>query len=191
MGEAARLDQVLVDAHGVAPELHLGLDPLAVLGTGRDRGRRRYRRYRGSRRGLRRSCDRHWREGSFLSRWPEWRSFLRQPLRAGGRGGGFCGPRVAPNGLAVDAGASLDLALARAGLEQRFDRRTQMRLQDIHSFLPFVLVGGGVYVPPPGAYPRAPLALSGWGILGWPRVGDFGWSPGASKESSEAPKQPS
>lgn len=35
-----------------------------------------------------------------------------------------------------------------------------------------------MYVPPPVAYAKAPLAPSDWGILGWPQVGEFGWPPG-------------
>ena len=42
-----------------------------------------------------------------------------------------------------------------------------------------MLSRGAVYVPPCSAYAKAPLIdPDGWGSLGWPQVGEFGWPPG-------------
>jgi hypothetical protein len=106
MGEAA-LDQILVDALGVAAELDLRLDPAAVLLAGRA--------------GLLR-CP---------SRWPGWGNLLSASaafaaVGAGGHPGGIC-PRllaqlqaVPADRLAIHPRLALDLALAAPLAQQRF-----------------------------------------------------------------------
>ena len=72
------------------------------------------------------------------------------PRRAGGRGGGVCQAVVPPDGLPIDAGAAFDFPMRLAARQQRFDGRTQMRLQDVHSF-PLASVREQGTVPPSGA----------------------------------------
>src|SRR5256885_2148400 len=97
MSEAA-LDQVLVDALGVAAEFDLRLDPGAVLFAGRA--------------GLLRRPSR-WPWGNLTPLTP---GFFR--LRAGGHPGGFCLPLVAADGLAIHPRHPLNLPLAGAPLQQ-------------------------------------------------------------------------
>ena len=114
--EAVRIDELLVDAHRVAAKLDLRLDPRAVRFARRRRDRRR---------------------GVGHSRWPGWGSLPRGRLRAGGHPGGVCGQRavVPADGFVRHPRAPGDLMLAGAAREERFDGRTEMRLQDVHSFL--------------------------------------------------------
>ena len=106
--EAVAFDQVLVDAHRVAAEPDLDLDPGAVWLAGRWARRRR-----GARGGARRRV-RH--------RWPGWGNLLGHRAQAGGHCGGS-GHRagVGADGLAVDPGHALDFALRGASREQRLD----------------------------------------------------------------------
>jgi hypothetical protein len=92
--KAVPLDQVLVNARGVAPELHLRLDPCSVRLARRE----------------------------FRSRWPGWRTLDNLTPGAGGHPGGFCFPGIATDGFSIDAGYPLDLALAGALFQQRFQR---------------------------------------------------------------------
>ena len=114
--EAVRIDELLVDAHRVAAKLDLRLDPRAVRFARRRRDRRR---------------------GVGHSRWPGWGSLPRGGLGAGGHPGGVCGQRavVPADGFVRHPRAPGDLMLAGAAREERFDGRTEMRLQDVHSFL--------------------------------------------------------
>ncbi len=144
VGEAVQFHQVLVDAHGVAPELDLGLDPGPVRRTRRQRRRR----------------------------WPGWGNLLVPSFRAGGHPGGIC-PLVATDGLAIHPGESLDLPLRRTLREQRANRGQQLRLQDVHSF-PLTMVRGNGNVPPRGAPIRRRYARSGggnWGGHEWRSLG--------------------
>ena len=104
VAKVVALDEILVDAHGVAPERDLRLDPRPV---------------RLARRGARRrACRWRW---PLNSRWPGWGNLPGLPVRAGGHPGGICPRRVAADGLAIDSGAPCNLVLARAALQQRFD----------------------------------------------------------------------
>jgi len=102
--EAVPLDQILVDAHRVALELHLRFDPRAVRLARRGAG------------GARRE---HRADG--VCRWPGWRSLADRALRAGGHPGGICLPRHAPDGLAIHSGTALDLPMTGAASEQRLN----------------------------------------------------------------------
>ena len=158
------LDQVLVDRHRVSPELHLRLDPRAVRLARRGRGRR----------GSVRRRDR-------LSRWPGWGNLAAAGLRAGGHPGGICRPRVVADRLAIHPRAPGDLPMRRAALEQRVDSDAQMRLQDVHSFLPRN-AWGGAYVPlvrrlGSGAVTPA----QGGGIWGGHRWGSLGGRRGVKR----------
>lgn len=53
--------------------------------------------------------------------------------------------------------------MACASLEQRLNGDAQMGLQDVHSFSSPGFGWGGVYVPPLGAYSKAPFARSNVG----------------------------
>jgi hypothetical protein len=81
-----RLDQLLVDTHCVASEPDLGLDPLSVCLT---RGHGRWLLHSNRPGSIRRRS--HLERRTLRSGWPEWTSSRRLRLRAGGRGGGFCG----------------------------------------------------------------------------------------------------
>jgi len=84
VGKGVPLDQVLVDADGVAPELDLRLDPGAMR-LARRRGR----------------C-----------RWPGWGTMLGGRLRAGGHHPRvICHRLVAADGLSIHPREALDLAL--------------------------------------------------------------------------------
>ncbi len=132
MGEPALLDEVLVNAHGIPPELDLGLDP----GPMRLAGRRRPPRPRWRR--IARGCGVR---GGPRSRWPEWGNLVRGPRRPGGRGGGVWAVGVAPDRLPIHPRPPGDLSVADPAGEQRLDRDAQMRLQDVHSGDPPKRVG--------------------------------------------------
>ena len=103
VGEAVALDEILEDAHRVPPERHLHLDPGVVRLARRDRVRRR----------------RH--QTAVGRRWPGWGSLGDIPRKAGGHPGGVYPSCIAPDGLPVDAGSSLNLALRHARAQQRLD----------------------------------------------------------------------
>jgi hypothetical protein len=85
VGELVTLDQILVDALGVAPELDLLFEPLTVRLAGRWRGACRRRRV-----------------GSG-SRWPGWVIFDGDHLGVGCQLGGNCPPEVLADDLAAGA----------------------------------------------------------------------------------------
>src|SRR5690606_12325618 len=162
VAEAMALDQVLVDAHGVAAERHLRFDPAAVRLAGRDARRRR-------------------RGGAGLKRRsPRGGKLTRCPRRAGGHPGGIrTRPLVLADRLAIDACTPGNLVLADPALEQRLYRDTQMRLQDVHSFLPSSSRGPRVTSRRRvAAVAAAPTTSTYWGNLKWPQVEEFGWPPG-------------
>jgi hypothetical protein len=111
MGEPEPLDEILINALRVAAELHLILDPGAMLFAGR--------------------------AGFFgcPSRWPGWGSFpLGNPTfsaaGAGGHPGGIwrrgrlCLTFVATNRLAIHPGQAFDFTLAATLAQQRFYRNS-------------------------------------------------------------------
>ncbi|CAN5904171.1 hypothetical protein BH11GEM1_BH11GEM1_27850 [soil metagenome] len=155
------LDQVLVDARGVAAQRQLCLDPRPVGLT------------RGHRRPVCRRCRRG-HERRAWSRWPGWRSLGIAPRRAGGRGGGVCQAMVPPDGLSIDAGAAFDFPVRLAAVQQRFDGRTQMRLQDVHSFPSRVREGVG-YRPAVGRLGLGAQSITrGGGVWGGHKWGSLG-----------------
>ena len=159
MREAVRVDEVLVDAHGVAPELDLRFDPRAV---------------RLARRRPPPSAPQQFPVagvGEFdlpgpPSRWPP-RGNLN-PAHACS-GGSSCDPRPCV------ARSRADSCRSRAAF-----RLSCVNAASRRSLLPRPSVSrGAVYVPPCSAYAKAPLYDPiEWGILSWPQVGEFGWPPG-------------
>src|SRR5438477_632068 len=78
---------------------------------------------------------------------------------------------------------TVDLALSLATLEQRDNGGLQMQLQDVHSPCPSLLRRSDDNVLPRLASgpetATTPLGhRSGWGILKWPQVEEFGWPSG-------------
>ena len=116
MGKPKLLFQILIDAHGVAPERYLALDPLAVDLARRGGGHR------------------------LRSRWPGWGILLgiggfRRLFRTnpGGHPGGFCFSLDATDRLAIHPEHPRNLALGFACIQQGLDRNPQIKLQDVHS----------------------------------------------------------
>ncbi len=129
VSEPVGVHQILIQAHRVAPQLDLSLDPYAVRLARRwgDRGPRR-RRDRGDIRLVTR----------VVTRWPGWGSLRGEAARVGGRGGGVWNeshrPGVAADGLPIHARAALDLSVGRAAAKQRLDHDAAVRFQDVHSW---------------------------------------------------------
>src|SRR2546425_4178229 len=121
------------------------------------------------------------RDGGRRRRWPGWRKLNRG---AGGHPGGVrrgCGEAlvVRADGLAVDAGNALDLALAGAGVQQGPDGRLQVRLQDVHSVASLADAEGGESNVLPGGLAARRQTVAKVGEFTWPSVEEFGWPPGA------------
>jgi len=105
VGKPKLLFQILIDAHGVAPERYLALDPLAVDLARRGGGHR------------------------LRSRWPGWgillaidqigRFFRTNP---GGHPGGFCFSGDSADRLAIHPEHARYLALGFARIQQGLDR---------------------------------------------------------------------
>jgi hypothetical protein len=110
MRKPMHLDQILVEAHRIAPQTQLRLDPAPVNLTRRlDVGSARRNT------GLR-GPFRH--RELLKTRWPGWGSLARIPVKAGGRGGGICLPYIAANRLAVHTDPTGNLPLTHTRRQQ-------------------------------------------------------------------------
>jgi hypothetical protein len=87
----------------------------------------------------------------------------------------------------IDPSLPVDLSLTDAPVQQSLDRRSQMRLQNVHPSYPHLWITQmGVSVRSVAVFSNLywKMSLAGWGIFKWPQAGYFGWPSGPGQRPS-------